>query len=674
MTQGPVTLFSDRQFAGSSVPLDEGDTRFPADFNDSASSIRVAPGYCAVLYEHANEFSGYGASIDLLEDCPDLSVYGFDKKASYVHVFRTEREGFVWARGAMRDGQFVNGHWERKRARGGEAVKSTVAVVAPPVPPRTTPLPAGEGVVVRDHRGEPQQHPPGTANPDPVVRDHRKSKIKHVFVLMLENRSFDHMLGFSGLTGTDAATGQPTSIDGLNGSESNSYNGVTYPVLRGAPDRAPYDPPHGLPGVLQQLCGEGAVYVSGAPYPPINNSGFVSIYAKSHPELPDGAMRCFTPDQVPVLTALAHEFVVCDRWFCSMPGPTEPNRWFVHAATAGFFDESPTHTEYAESFSSPWSGIAFEQGTIFDRLRDGGHKWRIYACDSFPNVAMLKGISRTFDIDDFDEDFASDVASPSYDAAYTFIEPSYDAFSDYEDGNSHHPLGSVKAGELLIKKTYEALRRSPIWESSLLIVTYDEHGGFYDHVAPPAARATGSKGRKYGFTFDQLGPRVPTIVVSPLIPRNLIDHHPYEHSSVVATVVRLFDLKELARSSFTSDLKPLATLDVPRADAPMTLPDPMGGALARVVKTPFERAVAKRPEKTLADDPTGMMAATIRSGLAQHLEVTPPSEHEAIVTRVNAMRTQGEALEYLKEVYVLVKAARQNAGVQRSASVRVHAL
>jgi len=104
----------------------------------------------------------------------------------------------------------------------------------------------------------------------------------------------------------------------------------------------------------------------------------------------------------------------------------------------------------------------------------------------------------------------------------------------------------------------------------------------------------------------------------------------------------------------------------------MTLPDPMGGALARVVKTPFERAVAKRPEKTLADDPTGRMAATIRSGLAQHLEVTPPSEHEAIVARVNALRTQGEALDYLKEVHVLVKAARQNAGVQRSASVRVH--
>ena len=102
-----VTLFSDPQFAGSGVSLDEGDTRFTTDFNDAASSIRVAPGYCAVLYEHANEYGGYGASVDLLEDCPDLSVYGFDKKTSYVHVFRTERDGFVWARGAIRDGQFV---------------------------------------------------------------------------------------------------------------------------------------------------------------------------------------------------------------------------------------------------------------------------------------------------------------------------------------------------------------------------------------------------------------------------------------------------------------------------------------------------------------------------------------------------------------------------------------
>jgi phospholipase C len=415
------------------------------------------------------------------------------------------------------------------------------------------------------------------------------------------------------------------------------------------------------------------VYVSGEPYPPINNSGFVSIYAKSHPELPDGAMRCYTPDQVPVSTALAKEFVVCDRWFSSMPGPTEPNRFFVHAGTAGLFDAAPSHEEYAQSFSSPWSGIAFKQGTIFDRLKDAGIKYRIYDSDHFANVAMLKGISNTFDIDDFDEDFTSDVASPSYDAAYTFIEPSYDAFDEFEGGNSHHPLGSVKAGELLIKKTYEALRRSPIWESSLLIVTYDEYGGFYDHVAPPSAQATGSTRRTHGFTFDQLGPRVPAIIVSPLIPRNLIDHRRYEHSTVASTLIRLFDLKEpTVRTSLTSDVKHLATLDVPRTDAPLTLPDPMGRAVARIVKTPFEASVARQLDRSLADDPTGVIAATIRSGLTQHLEVAPPSEHEAITSRVNALRTYGEALEYLKEVYLLAKAARQRAGVRRSASVRVH--
>lgn len=672
MTQGPVTLFSDREFAGLSVPLDEGHTRFTTDFNDAASSIRVTPGYCAVLYEHANEFGGYGASVDLLEDCPDLSVYSFDKKTSYVDVFRTERNGFVWVRGAIRDGQFVNGHWERQRAGGGSP-NSNVAVVAPPIAPRTEPLPADVGVVVRDHRGEDRPwQPTSHGASDPIVRDHRKSKIKHVFVLMLENRSFDHMLGFSGITGTDAATGQPTSIDGLNGSESNSYNGVTYTVQRGAPDRAKHDPPHSFRDVLEQLCGERAAYVSGQPYPLINNSGFVSVYAKSHPELPDGAMLCFTPDQVPVITALAREFVVCDRWFCSMPGPTEPNRFFVHAATAGFFDEGPSKKEYAEAFSSPWSGIAFEHGTIFDRLDQAGVKWRIYADDSFPNVALLKGVSRTFDIDEF-EDFREDVASPSYDAAYTFIEPSYDPFSEYKDGNSQHPLGSVRAGEIIIKRTYEALRASPIWNDSMLIITYDEHGGFYDHVAPPSCQRTGSTGRKYGFTFDQLGPRVPAIVISPRIPKNLIDHRTYEHSTIVATVLRLFDLNPFTRrSSMISDLKHLATLDQPRSDAPMTLPDPTGAALARVIKVPFEAKTAKEPGRPIDDDPTGRIAATIASGLAQHLEVTPPSEHEAIKARVNALRTHGEALAYLKEVSVLVRAARQRAGVQRSASVRVH--
>jgi phospholipase C len=671
-----VTLFSDPQFTGSFVPVEEGDTRFPAEFNDTARSVRVAPGYVAVLYEHANEFGGYGAAVELLEDCPDLSVYGFDRITSYVRVFPVSppgREGFVWVRASMQGGQVVPGHWERKRADGTTS-DTGVAVVLPPTPAPTAPQ-GGGGVTVRDHRGEPQRLPPGESTGwDGVVRDHRKSAVKHVFVLMLENRSFDHLLGFSGITGTDAETGKRTAIDGLTGSETNPYNGVDYAVVRGAPDRAPHDPSHNFIGTLQQLCGvEAWPYVSGQPYPPITNLGFAAQYAKARPDEPDGSMRCFTPDQVPVLTALASEFAVCDHWFGSMPGPTEPNRFFVHAGTAGHFDVKPTISEYAGAFSSYWSGVEFENGNIFDRLDDADVKWRIYADDSFPNVALLKGVSRTFDVDDFD-DFAEDVADNDYDAAYTFIEPSYDPFSEYKAGNSYHPLGSVEAGEVLIKRTYEALRRSPIWDSSLLIITFDEHGGFYDHVAPPAAEPTGSVGRGHGFTFDRLGPRVPTVVVSPLIPKNVIDHRTYEHCTVIATLTRLFDLKTLTRrSAVTSHVKHLATLEVPRTDAPMTLPDPTGGASARVVKTPFEEAVADHPDGPIDGEEAGMITATVASGLAQHLEVTPQAEHPAILARVEAMTTQGEALAYLQEVHVLVHGARERAGIARSATVRTRA-
>ncbi|PYQ29951.1 MAG: hypothetical protein DMF56_09500 [Acidobacteria bacterium] len=107
------------------------------------------------------------------------------------------------------------------------------------------------------------------------------SKLEHVFLLMLENRSFDHMLGLSGITGTDAVTGAPTTIDGLAGTESNAYNGTTYAVSQPAPQQMPVDPGHEFTDTLIQLAGPGATYPAGGPYPPINNSGFVADYASS---------------------------------------------------------------------------------------------------------------------------------------------------------------------------------------------------------------------------------------------------------------------------------------------------------------------------------------------------------------------------------------------------------
>ena len=146
--------------------------------------------------------------------------------------------------------------------------------------------------------------------------------ITNVFVLMLENRSLDHLLGFSQLQGVDALTGQPTTIAGLDVSRDWNAKTDEQPVHVFSPAdwTMPDDPGHEFPDVREQLCG-----INGT-YPHINNSGFVTNYAKLDPGQPDEIMKCYVPEQLPILTTLAREFAVCDHWFSSMPGPTWPNR------------------------------------------------------------------------------------------------------------------------------------------------------------------------------------------------------------------------------------------------------------------------------------------------------------------------------------------------------------
>src|SRR5579883_1599071 len=189
--------------------------------------------------------------------------------------------------------------------------------------------------------------------------------IQHVFVLMLENRSFDHMLGFSGISGTDAVTGQPSPINGLTGTETNSYNGKPFTAAHPAPYAMPVDPPHEFPNILEQLCGPGAKYPSGGPYPAIQNSGFAASYGPCSAD-PGQIMRCFAPDQLPVLNALAREFAVCDNWFSALPGPTWPNRLFLHAASSSGLDHSPTTAEIV--LWETLAGVSFAAGTIFDLM------------------------------------------------------------------------------------------------------------------------------------------------------------------------------------------------------------------------------------------------------------------------------------------------------------------
>src|SRR5690348_847869 len=210
--------------------------------------------------------------------------------------------------------------------------------------------------------------------------------VQHIFVLMLENRSFDHMLGFSKIGGRDAETGGATQVNGLAGSESNVFDGSTYLVAKPADTVMPVDPGHEFTNVLEQLCGQGVSYPRGGTYPPIDKSGFVASYvASGGSAAPGEIMKCFAPAQLPVLVALAEEFAVCDNWHASMPGPTWPNRMFVHAASSGGLDHSPSSQEIVE-----WEtigGFQFKAGTIFDALKKKGVSHRLYAGDDFPMVA-----------------------------------------------------------------------------------------------------------------------------------------------------------------------------------------------------------------------------------------------------------------------------------------------
>ena len=196
---------------------------------------------------------------------------------------------------------------------------------------------------------------------------------------------------------------------------SNADNGQTFVVTQGADFAMPVDPCHEFPCVVTQLGGLSAVYPFGGDYPPVVNSGFVTSYAGSGGQNnPGEVMKCYGPDQLPVLNALAREFVVCDNWHASLPGPTWPNRFFVHAASSGGLDHSPGASDIALWDSV--SGFNFSNGTIFDRLNSSGVPWRLYAGDNFPIVGALKGINFT-DLHDY-SNFASDVFSRAVFARY----------------------------------------------------------------------------------------------------------------------------------------------------------------------------------------------------------------------------------------------------------------
>jgi phospholipase C len=538
-----------------------------------------------------------------------------------------------------------------------------------------------------------------------------QTAIKHIFVLTMENRSFDHFLGFSGIKGTDTHTGQPSSAEVLTGNETNSNtDDAAHPAFKvdqsaGDTTVGQHDVLHQFSDVTVQLCGTEHLQLNGAPYPTVDNSGFVTDYAAfSDKTNPGEPMRCFAQKYVPILNQLAKEFVLCDHWHSSMAGPTEPNRMFAHAATSGVWDDSPSGSNQLKDEVFDSKGIHFDTGTLYDRLRSAKIPFRIYSGDGVPNVVLLEGIGLS-DVELF-ENFEKDVMAPGYDAAYTFIEPYYGTIDQYVNGlgsgvgsdlekaaiavlkdllkeagllaapqpiNSQHPGNSVFEGESLIKKVYEIIRASPHWNDSMLILAWDEHGGFYDHVPPPRAAPTGSKGQAHGFLFDQYGPRVPAVVISPLCPQGMIEHRRLEHSAIPATVEQVFGLQPMTvRDSSIVGVQNLATLQTPRQNAPLTLtPDSQRSRAPQPIASSNAALATVNPSTPLASIKDPWLMSTIFIVAKGHMEAAAtPEESAKIKTQVQGLRTVGDFAQYLNEAIPKVKKKQVEARQLRMAQIR----
>ncbi len=449
------------------------------------------------------------------------------------------------------------------------------------------------------------------------------ASVDHVVVLMLENRSFDHMLGFL-YPGNVSPSGQP--FDGLTGTESNpGSDGQPVTVFQIQPSTPnPYympgaDPGEGYMATNEQLYGSDKGPASSGQAAPCQ--GYVSNYAYTlkwetnekwaieSGTVEGDIMGCFTPEALPVLSALAKGYAVCDQWFSSVPTETLPNRAFACAATSQGHMDDKTRT-----FSSP---------TIFGLLDAANLGWAIYGYDAEPLTKSTFTQISTAAASHFGKfpDFAAAAAAGTL-PSYTFLEPSWSS-----KGNSQHPNYDVALGEQLMHDVYEALRAGPGWPSTLLVITYDEHGGCYDHVSPPwGAVPPDNNAGEFGFGFDRFGVRVPTVLVSPLIAPGTVYRvpaggTPLDHTSVLRTVEQRWNLPTLtARDAAAAGFGDVFTLTAPRTD------DVLAGVTVPVSSGPGPAAgTVSHLEEVRADLVSRQYPAGITMPPPPHVPAPPPA-------------------------------------------------
>ena len=394
-----------------------------------------------------------------------------------------------------------------------------------------------------------------------------QDKIKHVVVLMEENRSFDHMCGFF------------PGVNGLNGTEYNLLN-VSDPnskriyVNKTSPYVGPFDPNHGCGATTDKVYGVTDSHQPSAHAVPTMD-GFAQFEGKHHKD-PSSVLNMFTPETLPVMSTLAAEFNLFDKFFCSVSGPTWPNRLFQLLGTSR-----------GDTSTSHWNdhGVLYPGKTLFDLFDEAGYESKFYYADVPLEAMIVERLS--FDPTKFHtmDDFKKDARQGSL-PTFSYMNPRWfvDPVDPFKGANDQHPDHNVANGERLMKDVYEILRDSPNWNNTLFIITYDEHGGFYDHVPTEEAPAPGDDIPSFpekDFGFNRTGLRVPTMLISPWVEKGKVIGAPenqgdsqYELTSIIKTMREMFGLGEplTKRDAWAASFAD-QFLDTPRTDCPMTLPD-----------------------------------------------------------------------------------------------------
>jgi len=374
----------------------------------------------------------------------------------------------------------------------------------------------------------------------PTGLDH----LEHIVVLMMENRSFDHMLGSLGAVNP--------KIDGITQQLGNpDTNGV---IVRPQP-RAEFqsqlqpDPDHHFPAVDLQIFG-GDTSANRKP----NMQGFVKSYFNQQQDAGHSQkiMYYFTQDQLPVLTTLAQEFAVFNRWFASIPGPTICNRAFAHYGTSfGRVDMNLLYIN--EPFQS-----------IYSRMIRANPKRtaKLYYYDTASSTMEITNLLQNQpELFGTYEQFLGDCEKGTL-PDYSFVEPNYNDHGN-EAASDQHPDHNVQAGEAFIASVYNAIKQNAeLWPTTALLIVYDEHGGIYDHVVPPGCTpdqftaSANDTGTGMPFAFDRLGVRVPAILVSPWVQRGTVVDRVFDHASIPATLTKFFlgDYSPRSPRETTSDV------------------------------------------------------------------------------------------------------------------------